>query len=83
MLSKDVNLDTHIADVVNLIKWESLDNVCLVAWSYAGFVGAAPSKVSAIESPQSCGLMPFYLPTDKGWRTVSREPFCQSGTGGR
>jgi len=40
LLSKDVNLDTHIADVVNLIKWESLENVCLVAWSYAGFVGA-------------------------------------------
>src|SRR3954463_14991866 len=27
LLSKDVNLDTHIADVVNLIKWESLENV--------------------------------------------------------
>jgi pimeloyl-ACP methyl ester carboxylesterase len=40
LLSKDVNLDTHIADVVNLIKWESLENVCLVSWSYAGFVGA-------------------------------------------
>jgi pimeloyl-ACP methyl ester carboxylesterase len=40
LLSKDVNLETHIADVVNLIKWESLENVCLVAWSYAGFVGA-------------------------------------------
>jgi len=40
LLSKDVNLDTHIADVINLIKWESLENVCLVVWSYAGFVGA-------------------------------------------
>jgi pimeloyl-ACP methyl ester carboxylesterase len=40
LLSKDVNLDTHIADVVNLIKWESLENVCLVVWSYAGFVGS-------------------------------------------
>ena len=40
LLRKDVDLDTHIADIVNLIKWESLDNVCLVAWSYAGFVGA-------------------------------------------
>src|ERR1051325_1646018 len=40
LLSKDVNLDTHIADVVNLIKWESLENVCLVAWSYAGFPAA-------------------------------------------
>jgi pimeloyl-ACP methyl ester carboxylesterase len=40
LLRKDVDLDTHIADVVNLIKWESLENVCLVAWSYSGFVGA-------------------------------------------
>jgi pimeloyl-ACP methyl ester carboxylesterase len=40
LLRKDVDLDTHIADVVNLIKWESLQNVCLVAWSYAGFVGS-------------------------------------------
>jgi len=24
LLSKDVNLDTHVSDVVNLIKWESL-----------------------------------------------------------
>lgn len=40
LLKKDVDLDTHIADVVNLIKWESLENVCLVAWSYAGFVGS-------------------------------------------
>ncbi|MGY3694733.1 pimeloyl-ACP methyl ester carboxylesterase [Bradyrhizobium sp. USDA 3240] len=40
LLSKDVNLDTHIADVVNLIKWESLENVCLVAWSLAGYVGS-------------------------------------------
>lgn len=40
LLRKDVDLDTHIADVVNLIRWESLENVCLVAWSYAGFVGS-------------------------------------------
>jgi hypothetical protein len=40
LLSKDVNLDTHIDDVVNLIKWESLENVCLVAWSYAGWIGS-------------------------------------------
>lgn len=40
LLRKEVDLDTHIADVVNLVKWESLENVCLVAWSYAGFVGS-------------------------------------------
>lgn len=40
LLSKDIDLDTHITDVVNVIKWESLENICLVAWSYAGFVGS-------------------------------------------
>ncbi|MFK4726091.1 pimeloyl-ACP methyl ester carboxylesterase [Bradyrhizobium niftali] len=40
LLSGDVNLDTHVADVVNLIRWESLENVCLVAWSLAGYVGS-------------------------------------------
>jgi pimeloyl-ACP methyl ester carboxylesterase len=53
LLRKDVDLETHIADVVNLITWESLENVCLVAWSYAGFVGAGAlesihSRVSSI-----------------------------------
>ena len=40
LLRKDIDLDTHNTDVVNVIKWESLENVCLVAWSYAGFVGS-------------------------------------------
>lgn len=33
-----VNLDTHIADVVNLIKFEDLQDVILVGHSYAGVV---------------------------------------------
>jgi pimeloyl-ACP methyl ester carboxylesterase len=42
-LSKDVNLDTHIADVVNLIRWEELSDVVLCGHSYGGCVvtGAA------------------------------------------
>ncbi|SDJ68726.1 hypothetical protein SAMN05216338_106023 [Bradyrhizobium sp. Rc2d] len=36
LLSKDINLDTHITDIANLIEWEDLTNVCLVALSYAG-----------------------------------------------
>ena len=30
LLSKDVILDTHIADIVNLFKWEDLKDACLV-----------------------------------------------------
>ena len=37
LLSKDVILDTHIADIVNLFKWEELKDVCLVAHSYGGW----------------------------------------------
>jgi pimeloyl-ACP methyl ester carboxylesterase len=37
LLSKGVILDTHIADVVNLVMWEDLKEVCLVAHSYGGW----------------------------------------------
>jgi pimeloyl-ACP methyl ester carboxylesterase len=37
LLSKDVILDTHIADIVNLVTWEDLRDICLVAHSYGGW----------------------------------------------
>src|SRR6516225_8202888 len=37
LLSKDINLDTHVTDIVNVIKWEGLNDICFVAHSYAGF----------------------------------------------
>jgi pimeloyl-ACP methyl ester carboxylesterase len=40
LLSKDVNLDTHIADIANLFKWEDLTNACLVVHSYGGWPGS-------------------------------------------
>jgi len=35
-----VNLDTHIADVVNVFKWEDLRDACLVVHSYGGWPGS-------------------------------------------
>lgn len=63
LLSKDVNLDTHIADIVNLIKWESLDNVCLVPWSYAGFVGAGALE-SIGDRVSSVVWLDAFIPAD-------------------
>ena len=40
LLSKDINLDTHITDVVNVFKWEDLKDVCLVLHSYGGWPGS-------------------------------------------
>src|SRR5580658_1058121 len=34
LLSRDVGLDTHIADVANLMIWENLRDVVLVGHSY-------------------------------------------------
>ena len=40
LLSKDINLDTHITDIVNVFKWEDLKDVCLVVHSYGGWPGS-------------------------------------------
>jgi pimeloyl-ACP methyl ester carboxylesterase len=63
LLSKEVNLDTHIADVVNLIKWESLENVCLVAWSYGGFVGSGALE-SIGDRVSSVVWLDAFIPAD-------------------
>lgn len=48
----DIDLDTHIADVANLIKWGELENVVLVGHSYGGLVisGVAEKAEKAISS---------------------------------
>jgi pimeloyl-ACP methyl ester carboxylesterase len=53
LLSPQVNLETHIDDVVNLIRWEELSNVVLCGHSYGGAVvsGVAdrvPDQIGAL-----------------------------------
>ncbi len=38
LLSRDIGMDTHVADVANVIVWEELDEVVLVGHSYGGNV---------------------------------------------
>ena len=38
LASPEVNLDTHITDIVNVIRYEDLEAVVLVGWSYGGMV---------------------------------------------
>ena len=40
LMSKDINLDTHITDIVNVFKWEDLKDVCMVVHSYGGYPGS-------------------------------------------
>jgi pimeloyl-ACP methyl ester carboxylesterase len=40
LLTKEVNLDTHITDIVNVFKWEEIKDACLVLHSYGGWPGS-------------------------------------------
>jgi pimeloyl-ACP methyl ester carboxylesterase len=52
LLGADVNLDTHVEDVVQLLEMENLSEVILLGHSYAGMVVSgvldlAPSRIAA------------------------------------
>jgi pimeloyl-ACP methyl ester carboxylesterase len=53
LLTPQVNLETHIADVINLIRWEELTDLVLCGHSYGGCVvsgvaGRMPEKIAAL-----------------------------------
>lgn len=53
LLSPQVNLETHITDVVNLIRWEELSDVVLCGHSYGGCVisgvgDCIPDRIGAL-----------------------------------
>jgi pimeloyl-ACP methyl ester carboxylesterase len=52
LVSAGIDLKTHIADVVNVMKWEGLSDVVLCGHSYGGFVisGVAEAMAPAIRS---------------------------------
>jgi pimeloyl-ACP methyl ester carboxylesterase len=52
LIDAKINLDTHITDVVNVIKWEGLKDIVLVGHSYGGMVvsGVAEKSGAAISS---------------------------------
>jgi pimeloyl-ACP methyl ester carboxylesterase len=52
LYSRSIDLTTHITDIVNVIKWERLENFVLVGHSYGGMVvtGVADSMPEKIAS---------------------------------
>jgi pimeloyl-ACP methyl ester carboxylesterase len=52
LLDARVGLDTHITDIVNVIKWEGLSDIVLVGHSYGGMIisGVAEKSGAAISS---------------------------------
>jgi len=72
LLSKDVNLDTHIADIVNLVEWEDLSDICLVAHSYGGF--PASGALERIGNRVSSFIMVDALKPDDGQSLLPAPP---------
>ena len=65
LLSPAIDLDTHILDVVNEMKWQELNDVVLVGHSYGGMVisGVAEKMERAISSVV---LVDSFLPESHG-----------------
>jgi pimeloyl-ACP methyl ester carboxylesterase len=72
LVSAGVDLNTHITDVVNVIKFEGLQNIVLVGHSYAGCVisGVAEQMLPAIAS---IVFVDAFLPED-GQRMLDLTP---------
>jgi pimeloyl-ACP methyl ester carboxylesterase len=72
LLTPDVNLDTHILDIVNEMKWQELKNVVLVGHSYAGMVitGVAEQMEKSITS---FVMLDAFFP-ETGEATVDLQP---------
>lgn len=63
VLSRDVNLTTHINDIVDHIRAANLDDVTLVGHSYGGF----PASAAALQIPDVVShlvLLDAFLPDD-------------------
>jgi pimeloyl-ACP methyl ester carboxylesterase len=72
LLNPAINVDTHILDVVNEMKWQELTSVVLVGHSYGGMVisGVAEKMEKAISS---FVMLDAFMPED-GQSVVDMQP---------
>jgi pimeloyl-ACP methyl ester carboxylesterase len=78
LMSKDINLDTHITDVVNVIKWENLQNVVLCGHSYGGWIISGVAE-QVLDRLGSIVYLDAYLPEDGEEGQTAGSAFTQEG----
>lgn len=81
LLSKSVDLSTHIEDIVNVVKWENLTNVCLVAHSYGGFPASGALEQIGDRVSSIVWLDAFKPENGQRMRDTAGGPFLASLTG--
>lgn len=64
LASPQVDLETHIADIANLIRWEGLENAVLVGHSYAGFVISGVAEIVPPAALDAIVYLDAFVPAD-------------------
>jgi len=63
LINHSVNLSTHITDIKNVIEWESLSDIVLVAHSYGGIIASGVAE-QMHEKISSIVFLDAFLPED-------------------
>jgi pimeloyl-ACP methyl ester carboxylesterase len=78
LMSASINLDTHITDVVNLLKWEDLKDVVLVAHSYGGWPVSGAIE-QAFDRISSVVYLDAFVPRDGQKSLDTASEFTRKG----
>ncbi len=73
LLSRDINLDTHITDIVNVFKWEDIEDATLVLHSYAGWPGSGAVEQVA-DRLRALVYLDAFIPEDGQSNLVMQTP---------
>jgi pimeloyl-ACP methyl ester carboxylesterase len=63
LINRDINLDTHITDVVNVFKWEGVANAVLCGHSYGGWVISGATE-QVLPQVASIVFLDAFVPRD-------------------
>ena len=74
MMSKDINLTTHITDIANLIKWDDLSDIVLVGHSYGGFIISGVAEQVGDKIGSIVFLDAFYPDSGDSLASASSQP---------
>ena len=77
LLAPGIDLATHVADVVNLLKWERLSDVVLCGHSYGGFVISGVAEVMPAQT-RSIGFLDAFSSRER-----RHDPKTHRGGGSR
>jgi len=63
LMSRSINLSTHVEDIVNVLEWEDIEDAVLVGHSYGGFVITGVAERAA-ERIRHLVYLDAFLPND-------------------